>query len=157
LIVLRVVIRSPFYDKTWHSLIPVTLGFDRCLSSPCVYHQTERVEGLNLSPSLRRKFQTIRSILILFYSLSAFLAVIEVLVQLLKKDRESGCYRYIYPLSTCCLIVSSCIYFPFMVVHMNGGYFREGSMYLLATTSFAMSCCSLYFIESPPSAYSPIP
>jgi hypothetical protein len=137
----------------------MTLGFDGCLTSPCVYHEVDTYGGAQISvdPSIRIQFQIIRSMTLFFYFFSTFLAILSFLIFSLQRDRNLGFSRYLYPLSTCCLVITSCLYFPFMFIHMNGGFFREGSILLLFSTSFGMGVSTIYFVESSPFAYTSLP
>jgi hypothetical protein len=156
----RTIIYCPYSsDQTWSTSIPVTLGFDSCLTSPCVYHSVDTYGGAQISvdPEIRFQFQTIRSLTLFFYYLSAFLAILSFLIYSLKRDQNFGCSRYLYPLSTCSLIITTCLYFPFMFLNLNGGFFREGSILLLFSTSFGMGISTIYFVESSPFSYTSIP
>lgn len=157
----RVVVYSSFYDSdsSWHTSIPVTLGITKCFTNPCIYPKIDAYSGLEVTidSNLRHQFKFIRLLVVLLFSLSAALALLASIIYLIKGNKNLGWLRYIYPLSVCHLVLSSCIYFPFMYVNLNGGYFREGSILLLSSTSFGMGICSMYFAESHPNYYEQLP
>ena len=160
----RVFLYLPFNEGTWQVLIPVTLGFDSCLSNPCIYNKINEFEGNLITTDLNLQFHflQIRKFIKIFYFLSVILTLISFFLNLFYfKSSSMKCSRYIYPLSVCCLIVCSCLYFLSMYCYLNGGFFQEGSILLLFSTTLGMSACSLYFTELPPissdHSYLPIP